>query len=478
MSDIDSIIDSILNFSAPAPGSEEATPRAQSGGAGTGDAARSGAVDTAQDSTGAFAASSPPLPATRGNFPLPPEVPTQAAARGIAFDFNNGARVLLPEGRWHVTLTDIERKVCLYAADAGPCTILGSKKYFIPTRVEIRDNDTGEIVLDHTLDCRDRDVAIAFPGGTLGDAIAWFSYAAQFQEKHDCHLAVIMSEAACKLFAGVYPRIRCCTFDEYETFKHRTYATYYMGLFFTDENADWQPSDFRLVGLHHTAAHILGLGINEKPPRIVQWPIATAPLDRPYVAIATQASSQCKYWNNPHGWSEVIRHLNRLGYDVVCIDRQAIAGHRNHWNYIPHGARDETGERPLAERAYWIRHAAFFIGLSSGLSWLAWATGTPVVMISGFTHPLNEFETPYRVFNPHVCNSCWHDIRVPFQHDNPLFCPRHEGTPRHFECTRLITADYVTAMCDRVHAALGGTHPDDRDLSDPHRSDDATPVGS
>ncbi|MEJ0003708.1 MAG: hypothetical protein WDN30_09295 [Pararobbsia sp.] len=36
------------------------------------------------------------------------------------------------------------------------------------------------------------------------------------------------------------------------------------------------------------------------------------------------------------------------------------------------------------ERARWLKHAAFFVGLSSGLSWLAWAAGTPVVLISGF----------------------------------------------------------------------------------------------
>jgi autotransporter strand-loop-strand O-heptosyltransferase len=51
--------------------------------------------------------------------------------------------------------------------------------------------------------------------------------------------------------------------------------------------------------------------------------------------------------------------------------------------HIPHGVEDETGDRPLQERARWLRHADFFIGLSSGLSWLAWAVGTPVVMISG-----------------------------------------------------------------------------------------------
>ncbi len=77
----------------------------------------------------------------------------------------------------------------------------------------------------------------------------------------------------------------------------------------------------------------------------------------------------------------------------------------------------------------------------SGLSWLAWAAGCPVVLISGFTHPTNEFATPYRVINWHACNSCWNDPRHRFDHKDFLWCPRHAGTPRQFECTRLITAD-------------------------------------
>jgi len=91
-----------------------------------------------------------------------------------------------------------------------------------------------------------------------------------------------------------------------------------------------------------------------------------------------------------------------------------------------------------------LRHAEFFVGLSSGLSWLAWAAGIPVVMISGFTHPVNEFATPYRVINYHTCNSCWNDPAHRFDHQDFLWCPRHASTPRQFECTRLITAEQVT----------------------------------
>jgi autotransporter strand-loop-strand O-heptosyltransferase len=104
----------------------------------------------------------------------------------------------------------------------------------------------------------------------------------------------------------------------------------------------------------------------------------------------------------------------------------------------------------LGERARYLKHAAAFIGLSSGLSWLAWAADTPVVLISGFTHPTNEFYTPYRVINWHTCNSCWNDPNHKFDHHDFLWCPRHAGTAQQFECSRLITAQHVIDTIKRI----------------------------
>ena len=119
----------------------------------------------------------------------------------------------------------------------------------------------------------------------------------------------------------------------------------------------------------------------------------------PMSASRSRARLQSKYWNNPTGWAEIVRFLKEAGYRVVCIDLKPTHGKGLVWNHMPPGAEDQTGDRPLLERARWLKHAEFFIGLSSGLSWLAWAMRIPVVMISGVTHPINEFVTPYRVIN-------------------------------------------------------------------------------
>ena len=47
-----------------------------------------------------------------------PAIPTQEGPMGIRFDFNDGARVLLPKGKWHVQIEDDETDNIIFACDA------------------------------------------------------------------------------------------------------------------------------------------------------------------------------------------------------------------------------------------------------------------------------------------------------------------------------------------------------------------------
>jgi autotransporter strand-loop-strand O-heptosyltransferase len=375
-------------------------------------------------------------------------MPTQTGARGIRFDFNDGCRVVLPDGQWHVRLRDLDTGNILYETDIGAGRINSTKRYYLRCRIEAWAGEaTGEPLFRHDYSAKDREVLVQFPVGTLGDTMGWFPYAVKFMEQHDCRLSCAMAEPLIPLFQKAYPRIRFLTHEQVDPEQY--YATYSMGLFFSDEACVHQPCDFRLVGLHRTAGYILGVDPTEVPPRIAIED-DRRPMAEPYICIAVQSSTHSKHWTNPHGWHELVSFLKESGYRVVCIDQKPVHGTGIVWNHIPHGAEDQTGDRPLAERARWIKHAVFFVGLSSGLSWLAWAIGTPVVLISGFTHPTNEFHTPYRVINYHACNSCWNDVRVRFDHKDFLWCPRHANTPRQFECTRLITAEAVKDVIRRI----------------------------
>lgn len=382
-------------------------------------------------------------PATNaGGFVSATILPTQHGPRGVRFDFNRGCRVFLPPGDWRVRLSDLDTDSVLFDEPSGGDVIIQSARfYFARFRIEVWDGNAG--LFRHDYDAAGRDVLVQIAEGAgLGDTIAWFSYVERFQQRHRCRLTCAVPAQVIPLFRGAYPDITFVTHDEVAP--ERFYATYLPGLF---SGEGFGPHDYRIVGFHRVAGYILGVDPDEIPPRVV-CAEGGPPPGGPYVCIATQTTAQCKFWNNPTGWHEVVQFLRDSGYRVVCIDRRSFdTGWGVPW---PPGIQDETGDRPLVERVRWLRHAEFFVGLSSGLSWLAWAAGTPVVLIGGATPPTQEFTTPYRVINYHTCNSCWADARTPFDPEDVQWCPRHAGTPRQFECTRLITAGQVRQTIERI----------------------------
>lgn len=381
-----------------------------------------------------------------------PRTPTCEGPEGIRYDFCNGLRVAFPDkGEYRLRFRDSSTGTVVYDMDVRPGSVVESvKKYFIPFEFEVTRKGEREPFFSHRFDARGREVMLQLPIGTLGDTIAWFSYVERFQRRHNCRIACSMASGIADVWRSQYPDIEFITKEE--TGKRSPYACYCLGLFFRNDR-DHQPYDFRYVGLHRTAGHILGLegeDLADLPPRVD----LSAPrrIQDPYVCIAAKASSQPKMWNNPRGWREVVAFLRDSGYRVLCIDKCQEEGFETTWNYMPFGAEDFTGALPLQERIDLIKDADFFVGLSSGLSWLAWMCKVPVVMISGFTEPANEFGTPYRVINPQVCHGCWNDTRYEFEHCNYLWCPAFDRPGQKFECTRAITGEQVIRTIRRIPA--------------------------
>jgi autotransporter strand-loop-strand O-heptosyltransferase len=395
-------------------------------------------------------------PATPGSRTISPPAaePTQAGPHGLKFDFNHGCRLLLPEGRWRVRFSDLDTESVLFEANFGKGRVASPHIYYQRFRIEIWRE--GEPVFAHDYDAAGREVLIDVHGEALGDVIGWFSYAAKFQQAHGCRLVCAMAAPFIPLFRDAYPEIRFIAHGTED--QESPYAAYHLGVSYRDDGQVFQPCDHRLVGTHRVAAYALGVDPTDAPPRLALAD-DSRPIAEPYVCIAAQSTLQCKFWNNPEGWAEVVAFLKASGYRVICIDRQRQFGPDGPVNRIPDGVEDETGDRPLQERARWLKHADFFVGLASGLAWLAWAARTPVVMISGFSHPVTEFETPYRVVNYHACNSCWNDVRFTLDRTDFFWCPRHQGTPRQFECSRLITAGAVKAAIRRIPGFAGAATP-------------------
>lgn len=268
---------------------------------------------------------------------------------------------------------------------------------------------------------------------SLGDFLAWTPVVARYAEEND--IKVNYYTPYKNLLQQVYSNI--VFYDYKDKVKISSYEkSISLGCF---DHIDW-----RQMNLQEVACKILNLSYKESRPKISKALKKNRPVPNKYVCIATQSTAQCKYWNNPVGWQKVVDYLKLLDYEVICIDRNENFGIQSSMNTIPKNSINKTGDLPLENRINDIMHCEFFIGLGSGLSWLAWACDKPVVMISGFSDPKSEFYTPYRVHNKNVCNSCWNDSNHKFDPSNWLWCPRN----KNFECSREITFTMVKEKID------------------------------
>jgi autotransporter strand-loop-strand O-heptosyltransferase len=316
-------------------------------------------------------------------------------------------------------------------------------RYFRNWVVEVYEmNDNEEILVEsHTFDLKNKKVKLIFDTNSMGDILAYIGSAEKFRQIHGCDLTcVVYNDQFLEIFSKNYKDIK---FSRTNDSDDNYYAAYSIGYF--DQN-NWNgniPVDPKKTSLALIAPNILGLPLVEYKPKLEIVPVKH---DKKYVCIATQSTAQAKYWNNPDGWKEVINYLNKKGYEVWCIDRHSSYGGKDKMNYIPEGAIDKTGDLHLEERLSQIKGAEFFIGLGSGLSWLSWAAGQKVILISGFSEEFAEFNTDYRVINKNVCHGCWNDVSHTFDKGNWNWCPRGKD----FECTKQISSGDVIKMIDKI----------------------------
>ena len=358
----------------------------------------------------------------------------ETGIKGLRLDFNFGLRLDVPKGNFRVVISDADTGEIFFNKCVSGGRLLSVEQYFIRWRVEVyRD---GKKVLNHTLALEGKPVMLAFRLSGLGDLIALLPFAKEFQKRHRCKLSICLPDYFCEFAANLYPEI-----PQSNEINFRTYATYYPAMMLA-ANA---PVDARNLPLERAGGTILGL--ETLPPKPIFKPTAPPVTNKPYVCIGVQASSPIKGWHYPGGWKIIVDYLKILGYRVFCIDKEKVQHNKNYSAVMPDNAEDFTGDFSIMERANMLYHAKFFIGLGSGLSWLANAVNCPVVMICGFSQDWYEFYTPYRVANRLACNGCFNDVRVSF---TQAVCPYHNGTARELECQKRIHPAQVIDAINRL----------------------------
>lgn len=318
-----------------------------------------------------------------------------------------------------------------------------ARRYFTPWQINVYRVKDRRLVFSHRYQCRGRRVYVALESKALGDTLAWFESVEQFRRLHGCEL--VCSTFMNGLFRDQYPGIR---FVEPGETVHDLYAMYRIGWFYgPDGEVDRRlhPRNFREQTLGATASDILGLPYLPVRPRIGSES-GGRPCAEAYVCIAIHSTAQAKYWNNPSGWGDVVNHLQQQGYRVVLISAEGL---EHMGNQAPAGVTWlPPGE--IAQVADCLRHAQLFVGIGSGLSWLAWAVGCKTCVVSGFSYPYTEAPDMIRVgARPGDCSGCFN--RYPLNPGDWNWCPDHRDTPRMFECSRNITAkDVISAMSEHL----------------------------
>jgi autotransporter strand-loop-strand O-heptosyltransferase len=306
-----------------------------------------------------------------------------------------------------------------------------TKKYYAPWKIELIDS-SGNTIYEHKQNLKGKRVYIAFDSSSLGDSIAWIPYVEEFRVKHDC--IVYCSTFKNFLFKDEYPEIN---FIEPGNKVDNLYAMYKIGWFYDNTKEPTLPNT---IPLQKAITNIIGLDFTEIKPRISFTP-SERPIKEKYITIANESTAGLKYWNHPTGWSELVNYLIGEGYKVINVSKNG--------DNIP--GVTKINDTSLDTTMNYIHHSEFFIGLSSGLSWLSWGIGKHVVMISNFTEADHEFTTNCtRITNNSVCNSCWNNPMFKFDKGDWNWCPEHKGTPRQFECHKSITPEMVIKQINHL----------------------------
>jgi autotransporter strand-loop-strand O-heptosyltransferase len=306
-----------------------------------------------------------------------------------------------------------------------------SAKYMIDWRIELTD-PSGRIVKTVNFEPLGKKVLISIESNSLGDTLAWFPYVEEFRKKNSCR--VVCSTFWNELFRDTYPEIEFLNpgdtvFD--------LYAVYRIGWYYDGDQPELNrnPIDFRLGPLQKTASDILGLDYYEIKS-IINFPKRKLTKK---VGLGIHSTAQAKYWNNPIGWQQVTDWLIQNGYEPIILSRED-SGFMG--NLHPTGAT-KLPAGPIKSVINELTECQAFVGISSGLTWVAWATNTPTIQVSGLTYEFNEPNAGIIKLTPPAgaCSGCMNRIRL--DQGDWEWCPEHKGTGRQFECSKLITADRV-----------------------------------
>lgn len=351
----------------------------------------------------------------------------------INVDFIDGPKVEIGGGNIYDTLTvnfiDLDSQQIIHRGSINSGQWIKSfRTYYTNWLIEVF-NATGNKIFEHRFNLNQKKIYVAIDSNAVGDTIAWFPYIREFAQKHNAK--IVVSTFHNYLFQETYPEFE---FVAPGSPVYGIYAMYKIGWFGPKHDSNKNKEDCRTIPLQKIATNFLGLEHKElKPTIFIDNSYKT---NEKYICIGPESTAKAKLWNNKHGWQEVVNYCVSKGYKVKYLGKDET----NLKNVeIIHGN--------LTQIANILSKSIGFIGLGSGLSWLAWSLNIPQVLISGFSEVWAEVNIPGRIINEKVCHGCFNNTKYTFDKGDWNWCPAY----KNFICTKSITSKEVI---DKINSVI------------------------
>lgn len=285
-----------------------------------------------------------------------------------------------------------------------------------------------------------KTVCIHLLSNSMGDTIASTPYVSEYQKKHNVNVIFNINDPYIFLLNECYENIQFVGRNDVVEYDEKIDIDYVF-------NKSIQGGYAEQLGFENPKYIRPVISISEFP----------RPIRNKYVSMGVHSTCQLKYWNHPNGlksqadspnWNELSGILRKHGYTPVTVEKDEMYGTPPFFNGSPTKSNKQIG-KSLQEAVNVISHSEFYVGLSSGMSWVAHALGKRVAMISNFTEDWNEFDLSFddyiRITNKSVCHGCWNRIgeEHSFDPNDWYWCPNHKNTERQFECHTSITPEMV-----------------------------------
>lgn len=211
---------------------------------------------------------------------------------------------------------------------------------------------------------------------------------------------------------------------------------------------------------HTVLQHLKVLSLIDVPPCFALVPPQThtyTPPAQNYVVLHTHPQWTYKQWT-VSGWVEIGQYLHQQGFKLVLTGGtgQAELDYvANIAAQLPENTLNLAGQLSLAEMTTLLGNAVLYIGLDTGITHLAAATGVPVIALYGPTNPVKWSPFPYGYNenkNPFakVGSATVHNICL-LQGEEPCVPCHLEGCDKH-QASRSACLDALSS--ERVKTAI------------------------